>query len=50
MCPLARYPPAAGFDWHMIGILRDTTEETDILILVITNRSDMQICVQMTHP
>jgi hypothetical protein len=47
MCPLARYPPpAAGFEWHVIAILRDTTEETDI----ITNKSDTQICVQVTYP
>ena len=48
MCPLARYLPAARFDWHMIAILRDTTEGTDIHI--ITNRSEMQISVQITYP
>jgi hypothetical protein len=48
MCPLARYPLSAGFDWHMIAILKDTTVEIDVRI--ITNRSDMQICVQITYP
>ena len=48
MYPLTRYSLAAGFDWHMIAILRDTRVETDVRI--ITNRSDMQICVQITYP